>query len=208
MKYGDHDHVYVSECRGQLIWDYVRGDIICSSTGEVVDRIYSYERPMPKEETLERMMLELKKRPKTNTIYNKYKVHMKFYIEAEKIVKNKPWLTVDYEKLFEQKKFVKTINSTSTLRALENIKKLGLEKELKHVINLVKNIDPSILSRTERSKNALAYIILHLIKYKTTPDVKETIKIFNISLTTYRRLEKIAKKIYMKIITVEAVVKR
>lgn len=192
-----------STCSGKIVWDYIRGEVICSSTGEVIDRIYDYGPIRERLETIEQRNLLLKNRPKTNSIERRYRKHLRTYIVAQKMIKDKPWLHVDYDKLFETGKFIHTIRSKSTDQALKNVRRSGLEKKLKEMIDLIREIDPVAVSRTERAKLALAYILLNYIEKNTPPDIGETIAIFNISHTTYRRLERIARRLHSRI-TVKA----
>ena len=189
-----------SICSGKIIWDYIRGEVICSSTGEVIDRIYDYGPVHEKLETIEQRNLLLKNRPRVNFIKRRYRKHLRTYIVAERMIKDKPWLHVDYDKLFETGKFIHTIRSKSTDRALKNVREKGLEEKLKRIIDLMKEIDPVAVSRTERAKLALAYILLNYIEKNSPPDIGKTVSIFSISHTTYRRLERIARRLYNKIV--------
>lgn len=186
-------------CSGEIIWDYDRGEVICSSTGEVIDRIYDYGPIHERPETIEQRHLLLKNRPRINIVERRYRKHLRTYIIAERMIRDKPWLHVDYDRLFETGKFIHTIRSRSTDRALKNVKQNGLEKKLKKILDLIKEIDPVAISRTERAKLALAYILLNYIEKNTPPDIGETVSIFNISHTTYRRLDRIARRLYNKL---------
>ena len=190
-----------SICSGKIIWDYIRGEVICSSTGEVIDRIYDYGPVHERLETIEQRNLLLKNRPRVNFIERRYRKHLRTYIVAERMIKDKPWLHIDYDKLFETGKFIHTIRSKSTDRALKNVRESGLEEKLKRIVDLMKEIDPAAVSRTERARLALAYILLNYIEKNSPPDIGKTVSIFSISHTTYRRLERIARRLYNKIAT-------
>jgi len=188
-----------SYCRGALVWDYERGEIVCTLTGEVVDRIYDYSPVYEKQETIERIELNLRNRPRRNPIEKKYSRDYHIYMRARNRIKNKPWLSIDYDKLFKTRRFIRTITSYSTLKALDNIERLGLREKLEEILGVIEAIEPSALARTERARNALAYILLNIIEYSRPPDPRQTIEIFQISITTYRRLERVAKRIYSKL---------
>ncbi len=188
-----------SYCRGALVWDYERGEIVCTLTGEVVDRIYDYSPVYEKQETIERIELNLRNRPRRNPIEKKYSRDYHIYMRARNRIKNKPWLSIDYDKLFKTRRFIRTITSHSTLKALDNIERLGLREKLEEILGVIEAIEPSALARTERARNALAYILLNIIEYSRPPDPRQTIEIFQISITTYRRLERVAKRIYSKL---------
>ncbi len=194
------DNYHSQPCSGYLVWDYERGEVICSSTGEVVDRIYDYGPTIMKPETRERLELELRSKPKRNHLELRYSRDYRVYLEAEKRVRGKPWLVVDYDKLLKTRRFVKTISSHNTIRALDNIRRLGLERDLKKVMELIETVEPSALSRTERARNALAYIVMSFLDKHRPPDPLETVEIFQISNTTYKRLERVAKRIYYKLV--------
>ncbi len=187
----------VSICDSYLIWDYERGEVICSSTGEVVDKIYDYT-PHPlheKIEVIEQRQKLVRTRPKRNPVEKKYRKHLLFYNKASRIIESKPWLTVDYDKLFKIGRFIKTLSSHSTNKALRNIEEKGIRRDLDKVIEIIKEVEPAAVSRTERAKYALAYIVLKLALTSNPPEVAEVTRLFNISTTTYRRLERLAKRI-------------
>ncbi len=190
-----------SRCSGELVWDYMRGEVICTTTGEVVDRIYDYGPVHEKPETIEQRQLLLRSRPRVNIVEKRYRRHLRTYLVAERMIDGKPWLRIDYDKLFRTGRFIHTIRSRSTDQALRNVREHGLEDKLRSIIDLLHEIDPVAVSRTERAKLALAYIILNYIVEGHPPDIGETVELFSISHTTYRRLERIARRLYGKLKT-------
>ncbi|MCD6195602.1 MAG: TFIIB-type zinc ribbon-containing protein, partial [Staphylothermus sp.] len=78
-------------CGGILVWDYQRGEVICSSCGLVVDRIYDYSPLRENEETITWRNIKIRNNPKKNKKLHEYKLHIRLYIKAQSYVKDKPW---------------------------------------------------------------------------------------------------------------------
>ncbi len=181
-------------CGGELVWEYERGEVTCSKCGLVVDRIYYYGPPRVNEDEVLAMHNELKKRAR-RLDKRRYKLYLKRYRMAQRYVKNKPWIEVDYDKVVETGRMVYTMRSHASIIAEKNIKERKLDKPLEKIIETLREKYPIALARTHRSKYALAYIIYTFIEKKKYPSQEETTRIFQISITSYRRLVKLAKKI-------------
>lgn len=190
-----------TNCRGYLVWDYFRGEVICSSTGEVIDKIYEYRdlgsNMYSDEENASNFKKTSRKTLGGKDLVKKYKEDLALYNKALRFIRNKPWLTFDFDKLITTRKFINTLYSRNTVKTINNVSKMGLLTILKKIVSLIGEIEPSAICRTERTKLALAYIVFkNIIREEVDP--KEVINTFNISMTTYRRLEKVAKKILSK----------
>ncbi|WP_244372325.1 TFIIB-type zinc ribbon-containing protein [Staphylothermus marinus] len=182
-------------CGGTLIWDYESGEVVCSKCGLVVDKIYDYGVSREREDVVEWREVKLKTYPKKNHILKKYKYHIRLYNTAQNIVKNKPWLEIDYSKILETGKMIKTIKSIATIKAEKNITEKNLWDKVEKGIEYIEKTHPATLARSDRGKYALAYMIYYYIQKTKFPPQKEITEIFNISETSYKRLLKTAKKI-------------
>jgi 6-phosphogluconate dehydrogenase (decarboxylating) len=111
------------------------------------------------------------------------------------MVKEKPWLEVDYEKVIESGKFVLTIKSKASIKALKNIVEYGYMELVKEGLDYISSVNPALLARSERSKYALAYMVAVKIKTGELPTRESVLKVFNISNTSYNRLRNIVEKI-------------
>ena len=182
-------------CSGVLIWDYARGEVVCSACGYVVEKIYDYGPPRIDEN--EEIWREIRTRnnPRRNPITRKYHHHYKLYREAESYVKGKPWLEVDYEKYFETGKMVHTIKSKATIEAEKNIRDKKLWDKVNQGIEYIRKTYPVALARSGRGRYALAYMVITYLEKKTFPPIEDVVETFNISETSYRRLVKLAKDI-------------
>ncbi len=182
-------------CGGPLVWDYREGEVICSSCGYVVDRIYDYGPPREDEEEQIWREIKIRKNPRRNPTTPRYRLHMKLYHRAYSYVKNKPWLEIDYERVFETGKMINTIKSRATIDAERKISDKNLWKQIDEGIKFIEKTYPVALARSGRGKYALAYIVTTYLKTGSYPPVKEVVDTFNISETSYRRLIKIAREI-------------
>ncbi|WFO75720.1 TFIIB-type zinc ribbon-containing protein [Desulfurococcaceae archaeon MEX13E-LK6-19] len=188
---------YSSNCGGPLVWDYFRGEVICSTTGEVVDRIYDYSDTRSTNQEDTKITIDTTVINRHKNLLRDYRRNLKMYRKALSLIKNRPWLQIDFDKVVETGKFVNTIYSKSTLKALETVDKMGISSILKKIIRFIEEIDPVAVSRTERTKLALAYMVYKKMKGEPVSP-KEVVEYFNISLTTYKRLEKLLKRIISK----------
>jgi len=182
-------------CGGQLVWDYQYGEVVCNNCGTVVEKIYDYNSPRPDESEELWRMIRIKRNPKHNNIARKYRRDYKLYREAERYVRGKPWLELDYDKYFETGKLVNTIKSKATIRAEKNIVESGLWSVVEHGLKYIESVNPALLSRTARGKYALAYMVATYLNKKAFPPLTEVMEVFNVSETSYRRLLKLAKNL-------------
>jgi transcription initiation factor TFIIIB Brf1 subunit/transcription initiation factor TFIIB len=182
-----------------LVWDYERGEVVCSSCGLVVDKIttleawsYRVNNNEVEQGRREANVATIRSRVQSSREYRRL---LKIYKLATKIVKEKPWLEVDYEKVIESGKFVLTVKSKASIKALKNIVEYGYMGLVKEGLDYISSVNPALLARSERSKYALAYMVAVKIKTGELPTRESVLKIFNISNTSYNRLRNIVEKI-------------
>ncbi|MEM0100510.1 MAG: TFIIB-type zinc ribbon-containing protein [Desulfurococcaceae archaeon] len=185
-----------SACGGSLVWDYEHGEVVCSNCGLVHDKITTLEIMEYKDSTYNNSSETRKPRVDHRyPISRKYKHHIKLYRKCLRIVKGKPWLEVDYDKLLENGKFIHTVKSRASMKALKNIEENGYWDIVREGLEYIVSINPAFLARSERSKYALAYIVAVRIKTGKYPCKDDIVNVFNISDTSYRRLCSIAEKL-------------
>lgn len=188
-----------SNCGGLLIWDYERGEVVCSVCGLVQERLTSLEVhvfQVPESGKAELTRSSREKRAETKSITSReYKRMVKLYKEGTRLTKNKPWLEVDYEKVFEIGRFVRAVMSRASRRALKNIEANGYWKVVREGLEHINSINPAYLARSERGKYALAYMVAMKLKTGKYPSKEDVISIFNISDTSYRRLQILAERL-------------
>lgn len=186
-----------AQCGGVLVWDYERGEVVCSSCGLVIDKITTLEIGGYRVNEVE----QGRQKVHVATIHNKapssreYRRLLKIYKLATKMIKEKPWLEVDYEKVIESGKFIFTIKSKASIRALKNIVEYGYMELVKEGLDYINSVNPALLARSERSKYALAYMVAVKIKTGELPTRESVLKVFNISNTSYNRLRNIVEKV-------------
>lgn len=183
-------------CGNPLVWDYRDGFVVCSGCGLVVENIIEEARGgFEGEEELPAR----RRRPVKRVVSENYSVNMRLYKMAEKRVRNKPWLTVDYDAVLSTKRFVKTIMSKASIEAVENIEANGYWEDVRNGLKLIEELNPALLSRSERGKYALAYMLSVKVRTGKTPGPEDVARVFNISGTNYRRLYNIVKNLAPKI---------
>ena len=133
-------------CGGILVWDYQMGEVICSSCGLVIDKIYDYGPLRENEETITWRTIKVKHNPKKNKKLREYKLHVKLYVKAQSYIKDKPWLEIDYEKVFRTGKMIKTIKSLATIRAEKNITNNKLWKQVEQGLKIIEETYPIALA--------------------------------------------------------------
>lgn len=189
-----------------MIWDYLNGDILCSQCGLVYDKLTSLE---VLEYNVESVDTRRAKSSKYTTSRSKYyksttsREHrdvIKLYRKALKFTRNKPWLEVDYDKLFKDGKFVFSIKSRASIEALKNIKSSGIGELVEEGLRYIYSVNPAYLTRSERSRYALAFIVATMLKTGNYPSRENVVKIFNISNTSYRRLCLITQRIVSNLV--------
>lgn len=185
-----------SICGGPLIWDYERGEVVCSSCGLVHGKLTTLEVAEYRVDNHNNVKEVRKQSEKTRRLDSReYKYHLKLYRKCVKIIKGKPWLEINYEKVLESGKFIHTIKSRASMKALRNIDENGYWSMIQEGLKYIASINPAFLARSERSKYALAYIVAVKIKTGKYPSKEDVVYVFNISDTSYRRLCMIAEKI-------------
>jgi len=183
-------------CGSPLVWDYREGIVVCSKCGLVVegileDTVASFEKePEPPSR---------RRRHARKIVSENYSLNMRLFKMAEKKIRNRPWLIVDYDAVLSSKRFVKTIKSKASIEAVENIEANGYWDDVRNGLTLIEKLNPALLSRSERSKYALAYMLSVRVKTGKTPGPEEITKVFNISDTNYRRLHGIVKNLSSRI---------
>lgn len=188
-----------TQCGGFLLWDYERGEVVCSLCGLVHDRLTSLEvtdyRTMNDND--ENIYSKAINKPKaTRWITSKeYRYKIKLYKKGLKLTKNKPWLEVDYEKVFENGRFIYTIKSKASMEALRNININGYWDVVREGLEYINSVNPAYLARSERSRYALAFMVAIKLKTGRYPSRESITHVFNISDTSYRRLYTVAEKI-------------
>lgn len=186
-------------CGGPLIWDYSRGEVVCAKCGLVADVLttfeaYEYRTPLLGSEEHQKPA-NMRRTRRGEVVSPQYRQILRLYRKCTKIIKNKPWLEVDYEKVFKTGKFVMSVKSRASLNAVRNISILGYWDTLKKGLEFIKSVNPAFLARSERSKYALAYIVARKIETGSYPTCEEVITVFNISGTSYKRLCVLADKL-------------
>lgn len=183
-------------CGGSLIWDYERGEVVCSNCGLVHEKLTTLEIVEYRASTSNSSSEVRKQRDDHRyPVSREYKHRIKLYRRCLKMVKGKPWLEVDYEKVLENGKFIHTVKSRASMKALRNVKENGYWSMIQEGLEYVVSINPAFLARSERSKYALAYIVAVKIKTGGYPHKDDVVKVFNISDTSYRRLCSIAERL-------------
>jgi len=184
-------------CGGLLVWDYERGEVVCSLCGLVYDKIttleaWSYGLTSGGDGGGERRVLMHDYRRVSSS---RYKHLLRVYRRTVKLVKNKPWLEVDYEKVFENGRFIYTLKSKASIKALKNVEEQGYWEIVKQGLDYINNVNPAFLARSERSRYALAYMVAFKLKTGRYPSREDVTRVFNISNTSYKRLHDLAEKI-------------
>lgn len=184
-------------CGGLLVWDYERGEVVCSLCGLVFDKITtleacSYGLTSGGDSGGERRVLMHGYRRVSSS---RYKHLLGVYRRIVKLVKNKPWLEVDYEKAFENGRFIYTLKSKASIKALKNVEEQGYWEIVKQGLDYINNVNPAFLARSERSRYALAYMVAFKLKTGRYPSREDVTRVFNISNTSYKRLQDLAEKI-------------
>lgn len=197
VKHGIGERVNCSVCKGQLIWDYERGEIVCAKCGLIVDQLTTLEAEEYRVPTATRddNVIRGLKNEKRSVVSSKHRYMLKLYNECKRIVKNKPWLEVDYDKVLRTGKFVMSIHAKVSTEVRRNIEILGYWDILRKGLEFIGSVNPAFLARTERSKYALAYIVARKLESGKHPSCEEVTRIFKVSTTSYKRLCALANKL-------------
>ncbi len=191
---------------GPIVWDWSRGDVICSSCGVVIDRIYdeSHETISKRNSKDEgegkgpggiRMRII---REKENLLRRKYiKSIRRIDVYASIVVKRKG-IIVNEEAFKEY-----LMGLRPRVRILAHEKDYELKKvlnenpALQRMFRLIDKV-PKLSSRTFRGKFAAAYI-LHELARDAVPDIDTIAKITGLSSVHVRRITNEISK-YKKLI--------
>ncbi|MEM4717206.1 MAG: TFIIB-type zinc ribbon-containing protein [Desulfurococcaceae archaeon] len=182
-------------CGGQLIWDYENGEVVCNKCGLVYERLSTLELVEyrnNKTSEKETPVGHLTEKPIVSREYRKF---IKIYMKYRKITRSKPWLEIDYSKISDEYKLVKTLRSRASINAVKNIEENGYWDLVKEGLNYISLVNPAFLARSERGKYALAYIIAARLRTGVYPSRDIVKEVFNISDTSYRRLCIVANKL-------------
>lgn len=180
------------------MWDYRSGEVVCSGCGLVHDRLTSFELAIiggsTKGEHAERCRRAQLTRPERE-ISSSYTSALKLYRSIGRLTRGKPWLEVDYLKLLRVGKFVGSIKSRTSLKAVKNIELAGFWEEVQRGLKYIDSANPAYLARTDRAKYALAYMVARRLETGMLPDQDEVVRVFNISSASYKRLRVIAERL-------------
>ncbi|MEM1843537.1 MAG: hypothetical protein QXD75_03335, partial [Desulfurococcaceae archaeon] len=94
-------------------------------------------------------------------------------------------------------RFIHAITSRASLKALKNIEAHNYWKDVNEGLKHIYSINPAYLTRSERSKYALAYMVAVRLKTGRYPSRERVVSVFNISDTSYRRLCLLAERLLM-----------
>lgn len=178
-----------------LIWDYEHGEVVCSKCGIVHERLSTLEIVEYRYNTNSEKETPLRHIVEKPIVSREYRRFIKIYMKYRKITRNKPWLEIDYAKIQDDSKLVKTLRSRASINAVKNIEENGYWDLVKEGLNYISIVNPALLARSERGKYALAYIIAAKLKTGVYPSRDLVKEIFNISDTSYRRLCIVANKL-------------
>ena len=168
------------------MWDYERGDIVCPKCGTVVERIYvppitgreedrellkSFRRPQPKLSRLSREYLRILHEIKSNK-----RLSSRAYIDSAKLM--------DFVKA--------SSNRVKVIRVDLPKPELLKDPKIKAVLKIVAKY-PSLHSRTDRAKVAIALIIYSLIE-KGRVNVGEVSRSTGLSRMHVRRLIRLVSR--------------
>ncbi|MEM4844648.1 MAG: TFIIB-type zinc ribbon-containing protein [Ignisphaera sp.] len=147
-------------CFGEVIWDFERGSIVCSSCGCVVDTIYDSS-PSISNISIELQPKIVRYIPKSITEIEKNRKDTEIAERKSRAIKTIKMLPDDIKKQCEY----------------------GIEIAYKVSPGLVEG-------KGLRSRYAVGYILYNLVMDRQNIDVEEISKMFRISVSTSRRLIK------------------
>lgn len=185
----------VFNCR-QMIWDYEQGVVVCSETGEVMDRIYvapvvrneagcnrSNWRGGARAEAGFRRKLRLFRR-----YYSLYRRVRRVASRAEK-----RGIIVDEDAMFQ--KLLKRENITGTMvhkHTLEMHVEDGDRELIEAGLEYIREHSPVLVakltSKSIRARSTIAYVVGAIVKYGTIPPADYVEEVFKISQSSYARL--------------------
>jgi len=171
-----------------IVWDYVRGDVICASCGTVLDRIYVTEQYTNPEFVQESVKIRARKKHRdkrvTLTKYTSEYLKLINKIKGSKRLKN---IVIDSEQL---RRYVDGELPPIKIfkRNPQNVKALLKDPKVKLVLEIMLHF-PRLSSRTDRAKVALALMALMLLTGRRI-NTREVAEKSGISAMHARRLAK------------------
>ena len=144
-----------------IVWDYKKGEVICSKCGTIIDRIYSLDNVNSGTSDETRYSFVYKEKY-YRWIKNKEKSYKKFKIILNKInkIKSKTNKIEINNDSFEY--YIKTGKQIFILKNKNENNKIFNDEEILEIIEKFIKKDPILNSRTRRAKVAAALIIKSL----------------------------------------------
>ena len=186
------------ECGSKsLVWDYKSGFIVCSSCGIVNDRIVTGDLPRDRENGVP--TTKFRKSAYHKWIRQKEQSYMEFKRVSRKRGIGSKELIVDSSTFEEyvsgKRKPVKLLLTEGSLRARRLLTENG---EIRFIVENIIRKHPTLNSRTERAKVALALIMLYMRESKSLDSkvVKEISEKTGASCSHIRRLHSLLEKTF------------
>ncbi len=172
-----------------IVWDYVRGDVICASCGTVLERIYVTEQHTNQELVQEPVKTRTCKRYGNNrrVTLTKYTSEYLKLIDKVKRSKRLKNIVIDSEQL---RRYVDGEGPPVKIfkRNPQNVQALLKDPKVKLVLEVMLRF-PRLSSRTDRAKVALALMALMLLAGRRI-NAREVAEKSGISTMHARRLAK------------------
>ncbi len=172
-----------------IVWDYVRGDVICASCGTVLERIYVTEQHANQELVQEPVKTRIHKRYGNNrrVTLTKYTSEYLKLIDKVKRSKRLKNIVIDSEQL---RRYVDGEGPPVKIfkRNPQNVQTLLKDPKVRLVLEVMLRF-PRLSSRTDRAKVALALMALMLLAGRRI-NTREVAEKSGISAMHARRLAK------------------
>ncbi len=188
------DHCAVRNMRcpycgsNNIVWDYVRGDVICASCGTVLERIYVTEQHISQELMQEPARTRTHKRHGSRRVtITKYTSEYLKLIDKVKRSKRLKNIVIDSEQL---RRYVDGEGPPVKIfkRNPQNVQMLLKDPKVRLILEVMLRF-PRLSSRTDRAKVALALMALMLLTGRRI-NAKEVAEKSGISTMHARRLAK------------------
>ncbi len=167
-----------------LVWDYVRGEVVCPKCGTVVDNIYVDDRPT---------RTDLIYKPVKGKEIGLSKVTREYLTLLDGIKKNR---RLSGKGFIDAKSFMEYVEGrrgkVGIIKVRLPSKSLKRNAALAKVLRIIRKY-PRLNSRTERAKYALGLIAIHAVT-KNSLSVEEISRATGLSGMHVRRLIKVALK--------------
>ncbi len=176
-------------CGGILVWDYSRGDVVCSVCGAVVDRIYTAPQTKVIEENLS------VKPNSRNRLPRSYKLFVKI---SRRIKNSKKELIIDSKKFQSVvRNGEKPVNLLYSRR--DDPSQITVEKDpvIREILEKTIRKNPRLASRTLRGKVAAALLVKYLFLENRKPDptlFREVANMSGSSLVHVRRIYALVRR--------------